>query len=65
MPAQKEVIQVLKEMNLRDQFLVIVGGGPVTDAWAEEIGADGYGGTAIQAVSVARELMGHGAKSVR
>ena len=57
MPAQREVIEVLKEMNLRDQFLVMVGGGPVTQEWAAEIGADGFGNSAIQAAEVAKRLM--------
>ncbi len=57
MPAQREVIDVLKEMNLRDRYLVMVGGGPVTQAWADEIGADGYGKSAIQAVETAKALM--------
>lgn len=57
MPAQREVIEVLKEMNLRDRFFVMVGGGPVTQAWAEEIGADGHGNSAIQAVETAKGLM--------
>jgi trimethylamine corrinoid protein len=57
MPAQREVIEVLKEMGLRDQFAVMVGGGPVTPEWADEIGADGYGQSAIQAVETAKRLM--------
>lgn len=57
MPAQREVIEVLQEMNLRDRFFVMVGGGPVTREWADEIGADGYGASAIQAVETARKLM--------
>ena len=57
MPAQKEVIEVLKEMNLRERFLVMVGGGPVTQEWGDEIGADGYGKSAIQAVEMAKRLM--------
>ena len=57
MPAQKEVVEVLKEMNLRGQFLVMVGGGPVTQEWGDEIGADGYGRSAIQAVETAKRLM--------
>jgi corrinoid protein of di/trimethylamine methyltransferase len=57
MPAQREVIEVLREMKLRDRFLVMVGGGPVTEAWAREIGADGHGKTAVQAVSTAKRLM--------
>jgi trimethylamine corrinoid protein len=57
MPAQREVLDVLKEMNLRDNYFVMVGGGPVTEEWANEIGADGYGKSAIQAVEVASSLM--------
>ena len=57
MPAQREIIEVLQEMNLRDRFRVLVGGGPVTHEWAAEIGADGYGRSAIQAVEAARRLM--------
>jgi methanogenic corrinoid protein MtbC1 len=57
MPAQREVIEVLKEMNLWEQFLVMVGGGPVTQQWSDEVGADGYGKSAIQAVETAKRLM--------
>lgn len=58
MPAQREVIEVLEEMNLRDMFLVMVGGGPVNQEWADEIGADGYGKSAVQAAEVAKRLLG-------
>jgi corrinoid protein of di/trimethylamine methyltransferase len=57
MPAQREVIETLKEMGLRDQYRVIVGGGPVNPEWADEIGADGYGESAIQAVELVRRLL--------
>ena len=57
MPGQGEVIRVLKEMGLRDQYCVIVGGGPVNQRWADQIGADGYGETAADAVLLARELL--------
>ena len=57
MPAQREVIEILNEMNLREKFAVIVGGGPVTQAWADEIGADGYGASAIQAVGLIKTLL--------
>ena len=57
MPAQREVIETLVEMNLRDKYFVIVGGGPVTQEWADEIGADGYGKSAVQAVDLVKELM--------
>jgi len=57
MPYQKEVIDILKEMNLRQKYFVIVGGGPVTKEWADKIGADGYAGSAFQAVEVIKKLL--------
>lgn len=57
MPAQREVIQTLDEMNLRDKYKVIVGGGPVTQEWADQIGADGYSESAIQAVNLVKGLL--------
>ncbi len=57
MPVQKEVIDVLEEMNLREKFLVMVGGGPVDQEWADKIGADGYGRSAVDAARVAKHLM--------
>jgi corrinoid protein of di/trimethylamine methyltransferase len=57
MPYQKEVIDTLSEMGLRENFLVLVGGGPVNQKWADEIGADGYGDTAMDAVSVSKSLL--------
>ena len=57
MPAQKEVIDLLKAMNVRDKFVVLVGGGSTTKEWAEEIGADGWAETAEEAVSLAKRLM--------
>lgn len=57
MPYQKEVVDTLKEMGLRDKYFVLVGGGPVTREWADEIGADGYGDTAVDAIEVAKMLL--------
>jgi corrinoid protein of di/trimethylamine methyltransferase len=57
MPAQKEVIDILKEMDLRKKYFVIVGGGPVTKEWADKIGADGYARSAFQAVEVIKRLL--------
>jgi corrinoid protein of di/trimethylamine methyltransferase len=58
MPAQKEFIESLEEMNLRSKYFVIVGGGPVTQDWADEINADGYGEFAVHAPVLAKELIG-------
>ncbi len=57
MPYQKEVIDTLTEMGLREKFFVLVGGGPVSQKWADEIGADGFGDTAMDAVSVSKSLL--------
>jgi corrinoid protein of di/trimethylamine methyltransferase len=57
MPAQKEVIDILKEMDLRKKYFVIVGGGPVTKEWADKVGADGYARSAFQAVEVIKRLL--------
>ena len=57
MPYQREVIEDLASMGIRDKFKVMVGGGPVTKAYAEEIGADGYGKDAIEALEEAKKLL--------
>jgi corrinoid protein of di/trimethylamine methyltransferase len=57
MPYQKEVIDDLVSMGLRDRFKVMIGGGPVTREYAERIGADGYGRDAIEAVDVAKKML--------
>ncbi len=51
---QKATIDALKEAGLRDQVKVMVGGAPVTQAFADEIGADAYTPDAATAVEVAR-----------
>ncbi len=55
---QRKVIELLEQAGLRKRVKVLVGGSPVTAAWAQEIGADGYAGDAIAAVQVARRLVG-------
>ncbi|UCH71295.1 MAG: corrinoid protein [Candidatus Bathyarchaeota archaeon] len=54
---QKDVIDYLRETGKREKFIVMVGGGPTTLEWAEEIGADGYAETATEAVKVAAGLI--------
>ena len=57
MSAMKTTIEALEEAGLRDSVKIMVGGAPVTAAFAEEIGADGYAPDAASAVDVARELV--------
>ncbi len=56
--AHGETIALLKDEGLRDSVKVMVGGAPVTAAYADEIGADGYGANAGMAVERAKELVG-------
>ena len=57
-PEQQKIIEALVEAGLRDKVKVMVGGAPVTQAWADKIGADGYAEDAITAVAVAKKLVG-------
>ncbi len=59
MPAMKIVIESLRENQLRDQVKVIVGGAPVTERFANEIGSDGYAGDAGTAVVMCKEMSGY------
>ncbi len=52
-----ELIKQLKELGIRDQFKVIVGGAPVIPEWANKIGADGYGKDTKEALEVASRLV--------
>ena len=54
----KEVIDALEAAGIRDQVKVMVGGAPVTQGFADEIGADGYSDNANSAVNVAKQLLG-------
>lgn len=58
MTNMKATIEEIKESGLRDKAIIIVGGAPVTEAFANEIGADGYAPDASAAVRKVRELMG-------
>ncbi len=57
MPAMKTTIDALKQAGVRDRVKVIVGGAPITQKYADEIGADGYTETAMGAVALARKVM--------
>lgn len=60
LPYQQEVLDLLREMGLRDKYFVVVGGGPVTAEFAAEIGADGWAENAALAVSLCTTLMRSG-----
>ncbi len=56
MPQMKAVIDSLESAGLRDQFKVMIGGAPVTDEFARQIGADGYSDNASAAVTLAKSF---------
>lgn len=58
MKAMEEVITILKEEGIRDKFKVMVGGGPISQGFANKIGADGYSVNAAEAVRLAKSLVG-------
>jgi methylmalonyl-CoA mutase cobalamin-binding domain/chain len=60
MPYQKEVVALLNELGQRDDFYVIVGGGPVTAEYAEGIGANGWAKSAAGAVTLCEKLLSSG-----
>jgi 5-methyltetrahydrofolate--homocysteine methyltransferase len=57
MLGMEDVIKELKKQGLRDKVKVIIGGGPVSKKFAEDIGADAYGNDAAQAVNLVRSLL--------
>jgi trimethylamine corrinoid protein len=58
MSGQKRVVEELGKRSLKGKVKVMVGGAPCSDAWAREIGADGYAGDAVAAVALAQRLVG-------
>ncbi len=58
MPGAKEVLEVLNDKGIRDQFKVIVGGAPTNNTWAEDSGFDGWAENASDAVRLANSLVG-------
>jgi corrinoid protein of di/trimethylamine methyltransferase len=57
MTAQRDVLEALQEAGIRDRVKVMVGGAPVTEEWAESIGADGYAEDVVSAVELAKHLL--------
>jgi trimethylamine corrinoid protein len=58
MPAQKKLEEELKKAGLKERYKTMVGGAPVTQRWADRIGADGFAANAIACVRLAKELIG-------
>lgn len=57
MPQIRDVIDALSEAGLRDKVKVLIGGAPVNQKFADDVGADGYGADAGAAVGLAKELL--------
>jgi corrinoid protein of di/trimethylamine methyltransferase len=57
MPSMKTTIDALQEAGIRDQVKVIIGGAPVTQQYADQIGADGFSTNANGAVTVTKQLL--------
>lgn len=57
MPNMKNTVAALVEAGIRDRVKVMIGGAPVTDAYARQIGADGYAPDASRAVALAKSLV--------
>ncbi len=58
MGSMKTVVDAFKEAGLQGKVKIMIGGAPVTQSFADEIGADGYGADAASAVDVANQLLG-------
>lgn len=57
MPSMKTTIDALKQAGVRDKVKVLIGGAPITQKYAEEIGADGYSENAVGAVALAKKAV--------
>ncbi len=57
MPSMKTTIDALQQAGVRDQVKVLIGGAPITQKYADEIGADGYSESAVGAVALAKKAV--------
>ncbi|OXS24406.1 MAG: dimethylamine corrinoid protein 3 [Acetobacterium sp. MES1] len=57
MKSQKTLVEYLNDNNLRDKYKIIIGGGPTSAKWGEDIGADGWAETADEAVELCKQLL--------
>jgi len=58
MPSMKTTVEALKQAGIRDKVKVLIGGAPITQKYADEIGADGYSENAVGAVALAKRAVG-------
>ena len=58
MPSMKSTIEALQQAGVRQQVKVLIGGAPITQKYADEIGADGYSDNAAEAVNLAKRCLG-------
>jgi 5-methyltetrahydrofolate--homocysteine methyltransferase len=58
MPAMQDTIEALEAAGIRDKVKVIIGGAPVTQKFADQIGADGYAADAASGVDIAKSVLG-------
>jgi len=58
LPVQREIINEFVKRKIRDQHKLLVGGAPTTEQWAKEIKADGYAPNAVDAVKLAKSVLG-------
>lgn len=58
MPSMKSTVEALKDAGVRDQVKILIGGAPVTQKYADEIGADGFSESAAGAVAAAKKVAG-------
>jgi len=58
MPSMKDVVKAVGDSGLKDKIKVMIGGAPLTQSYADEIGADGYAPDAASAVDEVKELLG-------
>jgi len=54
---QKKIVEILEKKGIRSKFKVIIGGAPVNKSWTEECKADGFAGSAVEAVRLVKELL--------
>jgi len=54
----KKIVEYLEMEGVRENYKIVFGGGPLTEAWAKEMGADAYASDALKAVKLVKRLMG-------